>query len=235
MCDHLWHLWPKCDQLCFAKKTTKNLERVTEVMNSGVWHFVTVTNVTNGLTLSVLVPTLFLFLFGIRIGTTLSNSYFSGSSKVTFLFTNWFGFSTSFYTSWSSLSCTYSCACQHARLARFGVRGDEVFSRQLCKQKSIEPGQHLKKKNLFRKCTSTTACDLNYSCATWFRYNRHFQVPINRGNPGIFFFLFVCFLFLCFRVFLCAWNLDAFDVIDVIWFIHKCCMFQSYVWLTIFI
>jgi len=26
-CDHLWHLWPKCDQTCFAKKTAKKTEK----------------------------------------------------------------------------------------------------------------------------------------------------------------------------------------------------------------
>jgi len=34
-----------------------------------------------------------------------------------------------------SLSCTYSCARQRTRSARFGVCGVEVFSRQLSRQK----------------------------------------------------------------------------------------------------
>jgi len=53
MYDNLRHLWPKCDQSCYAKKTTKNTERVTGVTDSKLWQIVTVTNVTNGLTLSV--------------------------------------------------------------------------------------------------------------------------------------------------------------------------------------
>ena len=28
-CDHLWHLWPKCEQICFAKKPNKNPEQQT--------------------------------------------------------------------------------------------------------------------------------------------------------------------------------------------------------------
>ena len=47
------HLWPKCDQMCFARKTNKNSEHVTNVTDSKLWHFVTVKNVTNGHTLSV--------------------------------------------------------------------------------------------------------------------------------------------------------------------------------------
>ena len=54
MCDHSWHLWQKCDQICFAKKTNNNTERVTEVTYSKLWHFVTFTNVTNGHTLNVI-------------------------------------------------------------------------------------------------------------------------------------------------------------------------------------
>jgi len=70
ICNHLWHLSPKCDQICFAKKTKKKPERVTEATNSKLWHFVTVTNVTHWVWL---VQSLFMFLFSIRIGTTLRN------------------------------------------------------------------------------------------------------------------------------------------------------------------
>jgi len=53
ICDHFWHVWPKCDQNCFAKKTQKNPERVTKVTDSKLWHFVNGTNFSNGHTLSV--------------------------------------------------------------------------------------------------------------------------------------------------------------------------------------
>jgi len=70
MCDHLWHLWPKCDQICFAKNTKKKIRETNQVTMSKLWHFVTVANVSKGHTLSWLVQTLFLILFGIRIRTT---------------------------------------------------------------------------------------------------------------------------------------------------------------------
>ena len=54
ICEHLWHLWPKCDRICFAKKTQKKLRETNQVTNSKwLWHFVTITNVTNCHTLNV--------------------------------------------------------------------------------------------------------------------------------------------------------------------------------------
>jgi len=35
-CEHLWHLWPKCDQICFVKKTHKK----TEIDWCCLYHFV---------------------------------------------------------------------------------------------------------------------------------------------------------------------------------------------------
>jgi len=60
-----------CDQNVTKSGLLKKLkkpERVTEVPNSKLWHFVTVTNVTHGVWP---VHNLFLFLFGIRIGAAL--------------------------------------------------------------------------------------------------------------------------------------------------------------------
>jgi len=73
MCDHLCYLWPKCGQMCRA--TTKILERVTEVKYSKLWHFMTVTSVANCHTLSGTVQNLFLFLFGMRIRTTIRSTH----------------------------------------------------------------------------------------------------------------------------------------------------------------
>ena len=47
ICDHLWHLWTKCDQISFAKTTKTKPEQMTEVTNRRLWHFVTVTHVTH--------------------------------------------------------------------------------------------------------------------------------------------------------------------------------------------
>ena len=45
MCNHLWHLWPKCDQICYAKNMKESRE-THQVSNSKLWHsrVVTVTN-----------------------------------------------------------------------------------------------------------------------------------------------------------------------------------------------
>jgi len=59
-----------CDQDVTKSVWQKYPERVTEVTNSKLWHLVTVTNVTHWVWL---VQTLFLFLFGIRIGSALTH------------------------------------------------------------------------------------------------------------------------------------------------------------------
>jgi len=76
ICEHLWHLWTKCDHICFTKKTKIKPEQVTEVTNWKLWHFETVTNFTHWVwQLSNL------FLFGIRIGTALKWSRLDSSVK----------------------------------------------------------------------------------------------------------------------------------------------------------
>jgi len=70
MSEHLWHLWPKCDQICFAKNTKKKLETQTRSQSRNrdiLWPSQMSQMVTRWVTL---VQTLFLILFGIRITTT---------------------------------------------------------------------------------------------------------------------------------------------------------------------
>jgi len=70
MCDNLWHLWPKCDQICFAKEIEKNPEEQTrsQFRNRDI---LLPSQISQMFTHWVrLVQTLFLFLFWIRIRTT---------------------------------------------------------------------------------------------------------------------------------------------------------------------